>query len=125
MERASEALFSLKPVTFRYKKEIDPEGRSQFGLVAEEVEKVSAGLVVCDKAGKVNTVRYDAINAMLLNEFLKEHRKVEEQNATIRQLKNEMAVVIARLEEHDLKIQKVSAAVEVSKPGKQTVVNNQ
>ena len=125
MERASEALFSLKPVTFRYKKEIDPEGRSQFGLVAEEVEKVSAGLVVCDKAGKVNTVRYDAINAMLLNEFLKEHRKVEEQNATIRQLKNEMAVVIARLEEHDLKIQKVSAAVEVSKPGQQTVVNNQ
>ena len=73
----------------------------------------------------MNTVRYDAINAMLLNEFLKEHRKVEEQNATIRQLKNEMAVVIARLEEHDLKIQKVSAAVEVSKPGQQTVVNNQ
>ena len=87
--------------------------------------EVNPDLVVRDENGDIYIVRYDAVNAMLLNEFLKEHRKVEEQNATIRQLKNEMAVVIARLEEHDLKIQKVSAAVEVSKPGQQTVVNNQ
>ena len=76
MERASEALFALKPVTFRYKKGIDPQGIPQFGLVAEDVEGVNSDLVVRDKEGKVNTVRYDAVNAMLLNEFLKEHRKV-------------------------------------------------
>ena len=76
MNNASEALFALKPVTFRYKKEIDPKGIPQFGLVAEEVEKVNPDLVVRDKEGKVNTVRYEQINAMLLNEFLKEHKKV-------------------------------------------------
>ena len=75
MDTASEALFSLKPVTFRYKKEIDPAGTSQFGLVAEEVEKVNPDLVVRDKEGKPYTVRYEQVNAMLLNEFLKEHRK--------------------------------------------------
>ena len=79
MDKASEALFALKPVTFRYKKEIDPAGTSQFGLVAEEVEKVNPDLVVRDKEGKPYTVRYDQVNAMLLNEFLKEHRKVEQQ----------------------------------------------
>ena len=81
MERASEALFALKPVTFRYKKGIDPQGIPQFGLVAEDVEAVNPDLVVRDKEGKVNTVRYEAVNAMLLNEFLKEHRKNEEQEA--------------------------------------------
>src|SRR5205823_8226169 len=110
MERASEALFALKPVTFRYKKGIDPRGIPQFGLVAEDVETVNPDLVVRDKEGKVNTVRYDSVNAMLLNEFLKEHRKVEEQEATIQeqettitQLKKEMETVVARLKEQDSK----------------------
>ena len=75
MDKASEALFSLKPVTFRYKKEIDPAGTPQFGLVAEDVEKISPDLVVRDEKGVVNTVRYDQVNAMLLNEFLKEHQQ--------------------------------------------------
>ena len=79
MERASEALFALKPVTFRYKKAVDPQGIAEFGLVAEEVEKVNPDLVVRDKDGKPYSVRYEQVNAMLLNEFLKEHRKVETQ----------------------------------------------
>ena len=78
MDKASEVLFGLKPVTFRYKKEIDPLGVSQFGLVAEEVETVDSDLVVRDKGGKAYSVRYDQVNAMLLNEFLKEHWEVEE-----------------------------------------------
>ena len=87
MDKASEAILALKPVTFRYKKELDPEGIPQFGLVAEEVEKVNPDLVVRDEEGKIYTVRYEAVNAMLLNEFLKEHRKNEEQEATIAELK--------------------------------------
>src|SRR5438034_2932099 len=87
MDKASEAVLALKPVAFRYKKEIDPAGIPQFGLVAEEVEKVNPDLVVRDKKGKSYTVRYDAVNAMLLNEFLKEHKRVEEQQATITELK--------------------------------------
>ena len=79
MDKASEAILSLKPVTFRYKHELDPEGIPQFGLVAEEVEKVNPDLVARDEKGKAYTVRYEAVNAMLLNEFLKEHRKVQEQ----------------------------------------------
>ena len=75
MDKASEAYLALKPVTFRYKKEIDPAGITQFGLVAEDVEKVNPDLVVRDKEGKPYSVRYDQVNAMLLNEFLKEHRK--------------------------------------------------
>ena len=78
MSKASEAILALKPVTFRYKKEFDPTGVPQFGLVAEEVERVSPDLVKRDRDGKLQTVRYDAVNAMLLNEFLKEHRKVEQ-----------------------------------------------
>src|SRR5207245_6189015 len=78
MDKASEAILALKPVTFRYKQEIDPDGIPQFGLIAEEVAKVNPNLVVRDEDGKVNTVRYEAENAMLLNEFLKEHRKVED-----------------------------------------------
>src|SRR5207237_10876474 len=82
MDKASEALLALKPVTFRYKHELDPDNIPQFGLVAEEVEKVNPDLVVRDPDGKVNTVRYEAVNAMLLNEFLKEHRQVEELKTT-------------------------------------------
>ena len=77
MNEASEALLALKPVMFRYKKEIDPAGTQQFGLVAEDVEKVNPALIVRDKEGKPYTVRYDAVNAMLLNEFLKAHRKIQ------------------------------------------------
>ena len=83
MDKASEVILALKPVTFRYKKEIDPAGRSQFGLVAEQVAHVNPDLVVCDKEGKPYTVRYDQVNAMLLNEFLKEHHTVEEQQSKI------------------------------------------
>ena len=83
MDKASEAILSLKPVTFRYKQELDPEGIPQFGLVAEQVEKVNPDLVARDDKGKPYTVRYEAVNAMLLNEFLKEHRKVEEQGAML------------------------------------------
>ena len=91
MNKASEAILSLKPVTFCYKEEVDPQRIPEFGLVAEEVEKVSPDLVTHDEGGKPFTVRYDAVNAMLLNEFLKEHRTVEEQQATIAELKSAIA----------------------------------
>ena len=83
MDKASEAILALRPVTFRYKHELDPAGIPQFGLVAEQVEKVNPALVAHDADGKAFTVRYEAVNAMLLNEFLKEHRKVEDQETTI------------------------------------------
>src|SRR5437016_3254788 len=86
MDKASEAILALKPVMFHYKKELDPKGVSQFGLVAEDVEKVNPALVARDEQGKVYTVRYEAVNAMLLNEFLKQHRKVEEQGRKLREL---------------------------------------
>ena len=87
MDKAGEVILALKPVTFHYKKEIDPNGLRQFGLVAEEVEKIAPDLVRRDRNGRLQTVRYDQVNAMLLNEFLKEHRKNEEQEATIAALK--------------------------------------
>ena len=124
MERASEALYALKPVTFRYKKELDPEGIPQFGLVAEEVEKVNPELVVRDQEGKPYSVRYEQVNAMLLNEFLKEHRKVQEQQTTLTQLKKKMASVVARLKEHDRKIQTVSDRIDTSKGGPAVVTND-
>jgi trimeric autotransporter adhesin len=114
----SEALFSLTPVTFQYKKEIDPAGISQFGLVAEDVEKVNPDLVVRDQEGKPYSVRYDQVNAMLLNEFLKEHHKVEEQQKEIDSLK-------AELKEQRNLIQKVSDRVEMSKPAARVVAGNQ
>ena len=137
MDKTSEAIFALKPVTFRYKKEIDPTGMSQFGLVAEDVEKVSPDLVARDREGKLYTVRYDQVNAMLLNEFLKEHRKVEgqeatitelrsaaaKQEATIGQLKKGMETFVARLKEQAAQIQKVSAQLEVTKAAPRTVLN--
>ena len=124
MDTTSEALFSLEPVIFRYKQDIDPDRRRQFGLVAEDVEKVNPDLVVRDKDGKPYSVRYEQVNAMLLNEFLKEHRKNEEQQATIAQLKKEMETVAARLKEDDSRIQAVSARIEVSKAVEQTALNN-
>ena len=115
MNNVSEAIFSLQPVTFRYKK--DPAALPQFGLVAEEVAKVNPDLVARDKEGKPFTVRYDEINAMLLNEFLKEHKIVEEQGATIARLERQIEALTAGL-------QKVSAQVEVSKSAPQMVLNN-
>jgi hypothetical protein len=107
-----------KPVTFRYKKELDPAGIPQFGLVAEQVEKVNPDLVARDEQGKPYTVRYEAVNAMLLNEFLKEHRTVQEQGAMIaRQQKQIEALTVG--------LQKVSARLELSKAQQQTVQNSQ
>src|SRR5207237_3015736 len=85
MDKASEAILALKPVTFRYKHEVDPNGIPQFGLVAEQVAKVNPALVDRDGKGEIYTVRYEAVNAMLLNEFLKEHRTVQELEATVAQ----------------------------------------
>ena len=128
MENASEAVLALKPVTFRYKKEVDSERLTQFGLVAEDVEKVNPDLVVRDKDGKPYSVRYDQVNAMLLNEFLKEHRKNEEQEATIAQLKQDFQSRLVEQQKHiealAASLHKVSAEVEVSKAAPQ-VVNNQ
>jgi len=123
MDQTSEAILGLKPVTFHYKS--DSTGTPQFGLIAEEVAKINPDLVVRDTDGEIYTVRYDAVNAMLLNEFLKEHRKVGEQQATITELKKEMKGVVARLNEQASQIQKVSAQIEASKPVHQMVVNNQ
>jgi hypothetical protein len=124
MSKASEAILALKPVTFRYKKEIDAEHTLRFGLVAEEVAKVNPDLVARDKNGEIYTVRYEAVNAMLLNEFLKEHRKNEEQQATIAQLKSGMEALIATVREQAAQIQKVSAQLEASKPASQVAENN-
>ena len=127
MDQTSEAILGLKPVTFHYKS--DKTGTPQFGLIAEEVAKVNPDLVVDNDDGEIYTVRYDAVNAMLLNEFLKEHRKVEEQDATIAQLKKDfrttVAELTARLKEQDSKIEKVSDQLELSKPAPQMVGNNQ
>jgi hypothetical protein len=116
MDHASEVILALKPVTFRYKKEFDPTRIPQFGLVAEEVEKVNPDLVKRDREGKVQTVRYEAVNAMLLNEFLKEHRKNEEQEATIARQQKQIEALTAGL-------QRVSAQLELSKPAPQTAAN--
>jgi hypothetical protein len=123
MDKASESILALKPVSFRYK--VHKDATPQFGLIAEQVAEVNPDLVVRDKNGEIYTVRYDAVNAMLLNEFLKEHRKVEEQQATIAQLKKDFGATIAqltaRLDEQAAQIQKVSAQLEVTKPAPQVV----
>jgi trimeric autotransporter adhesin len=111
-------LLALKPVSFRYKREIDPVGISQFGLVAEEVEKVNPDFIVRDKEGKPYSVRYDQVNAVLLNEFLKEHRKVDEQGATIANQQKQIEALAAGL-------QKVSSQLQASKLPPQTALNNQ
>ena len=125
MDQASELVFALKPVIFRYKKEIDPAGTSQFGLVAEDVEKVSPDLVVRDNEGKPYSVRYEAVNAMLLNEFLKEHRKVESLEKAMGEQQKENAAMRAMFKDQAAQIHKVSAQLEVSKAAPQTALNNQ
>jgi predicted ribosome quality control (RQC) complex YloA/Tae2 family protein len=134
MDSVSESILGLKPVTFHYKS--DSTGTPQFGLIAEEVAKVNPNLVVRDDDGQIYTVRYDAVNAMLLNEFLKEHRKVEKLEATVAQQQQdfeataakqqqEIKALTASLKEQATLIQKVSDKIEMSRPAPQTVVNNQ
>jgi hypothetical protein len=118
MDKASEAIVALRPVTFRYKPEIDSDGIPQFGLVAEEVEKVNPDLVVHDQNGKPFTVRYEAVNAMLLNEFLKEHRQVQELKGTVAQQQKQIEALTAT-------VHKVSDRIALSKPVRQVVVNDQ
>ena len=128
MDKASEAILALKPVTFKYNSDVN--GRTQYGLVAEDVAQVNPDLVVQHKNGDISTVRYEQVNAMLLNEFLKEHKKVEAQQASIAELKSTVAlqqkgmeVLTAQLKEQAAQIQKVSAQIEVSKPEAKTVAN--
>jgi len=121
MDKASEVILALKPVTFKYN--YDVKNTPCFGLVAEDVAEVDRDLVVLDKEGRPKTVRYEQVNAMLLNEFLKEHKKVEEQQASISQLKGEMQTMVAQLKEQAAQIQKVSAQLEVNKPAPQVVAN--
>jgi predicted ribosome quality control (RQC) complex YloA/Tae2 family protein len=112
MDRASEAILALQPVTFRYKQKLDPNSIPQFGLVAEEAEKVDPDLVARDQEGKPYTVRYEAVNAMLLNEFLKEHRKLETLEATVaaqqKGFESQIAALTAALKAQAAQIQKVS-----------------
>jgi len=132
MDKASEAILALKPVAFRYKKEIDPARLLSFGLIAEEVAKINPDLITCDDKGNPQTVRYDAVNAMLLNEFLKEHKTVQEQGATITALKTNEAKQEAMMAQQQKQIealsaglQKVSAQLELSKAAPRTVDNQQ
>jgi hypothetical protein len=125
MDKTSEAILAFKPVSFKYKN--DNKGGPQFGLIAEEVAKVNPDLVVRDRKGEIYSVRYDAVNAMLLNEFLKEHRKNEEQGATIARQRKDFDAALAQQQEQidalTAGLQKVSAQLEASKPSPQ-VVNN-
>jgi Chaperone of endosialidase len=116
MDKASEALYRLKPVTYRYKKEIDRTQSPAFGLIAEEVAEVNADLVARNAEGKPESVHYEMVNAMLLNEFLKEH-------STVQELKKEVAALTVTVKEQAAQIQKVSAQLEVSKPAAKTVAN--
>ena len=130
MENESEAVLALNPVTFRYKKKLDPERVPQFGLIAEEVEKMNPDLVLRGEDGKVMTVCYEAVNASLLNEFLKEHRKVEEQQATIMRSESKVAKqeLTAAQQQKQIEaltatVRKVSERVELSAPAPKTVAN--
>jgi hypothetical protein len=129
MDKASAAILALKPVTFRYKKQLDPAGIPQFGLVAEEVEKVDPDLVARDEQGKPYTVRYEAVNAMLLNEFLKEHRKVEALEVTVaaqqKGFESQIAALTASLKAQAAQIQRVSDQLGRSTTTAQVVADNQ
>ena len=130
MHSASEAILDFKPVTFHYKS--DAKGRPQFGLIAEDVADINPDLVVRDEKGEIYTVRYDAVNAMLLNEFLKEHKKVaqqareiQEQKGTISELKKNMETVVARLTKQDSKIQRVSDQLEIRESSRQVALSDE
>jgi hypothetical protein len=129
IDKASETIYSLNPVTFRAKPQSDPSRPRGYGLIAEDVEKVNPDLVSHGERD-ILTVRYESINAMLLNEFLKEHKKVEEQQASMADLKStvalqqkEMQVLTAQLKEQAAQIQKVSVQLEASKPAPKVVAN--
>src|SRR5437763_5011763 len=117
MDKASEAILALQPVTFRYKQQLDSKGIQQFGLAVEQVEKVNPDLVTRDDEGKVYTVRYEAVNAMLLNEFLKAHGKLDQQQAMIDRQQKQIEALTAT-------VQKVSDQIALSKPAPQLVANN-
>ena len=123
MNKASEAILALKPVTFRYKQEFNPNHTPMFGLIAEEVEKVNPNLVTRNNKGEAETVRYDAINAMLLNEFLKTHKKMEEQEKTIAELKSSVEILTAQVRQQSEQIQKVSASVGLNRAGSELAAN--
>ena len=131
MDKASEVILSLRPVTFRYKNELDPKGSPQFGLVAEQVATVDPDLVARDEQGKPFTVRYEEVNAMLLNEFLKEHSTVQNQSSEIVQLRSAVTEQQTKIAQQDKEIaaltvglQKISARFESSAPAAQVVANN-
>ena len=125
MEKSSELIYRLQPVRFRYKPEIEATRLLGFGLIAEDVEKIDPDLVIRDKQGKAYSVRYDQVNAMLLNEFLKEHRKNEEQGRDIQEQKATIALQQKQIDALTAGLQKVSAQLEASKPAPRTVLNNQ
>ena len=123
MDTASEAILALQPVTFRYKKDVDRQAIPQFGLVAEDVAKVNPALVARDEQGKPYTVRYEAVNAMLLNEFLKEHRKVEEQSGEIAELKRTVNELKSALKEQAAEIGQVQNQMRAGVPGLRLVTS--
>src|SRR5262249_37338733 len=125
MENSSEALFELKPVTFRYRKEVDSGQALSFGLIAEDVAEVSPELITRDREGNPETVRYEAVNAMLLNEFLKEHRKNEQQQSRIEQQDAKIARLEKQIETLTAGLQKVSAQLEATKSSPRIVLNDQ
>jgi hypothetical protein len=124
MDKASEAILSLKPVTFRYKEELDPDHVPQFGLIAEEVDKINPDLVVRGEDGKVMTVRYEAVNAMLLNEFLKEHRKVQEQASKLAEQDQRITEQQKQIEALIAGLQKVAARVESGNSASRVISDN-
>ena len=124
MEDASKAIHSLRPVLFRYKKEVDPTRSLCFGLIAEDVAKASPELVTLDREGKPQTVRYEAVNAMLLNEFLQEHRKVESQESRIQQQEATIVRQQKQIDALTAGLQKVTAHLEVIEAAPQTVLDN-
>jgi len=133
MASASEAILSLRPVTFHYKS--DTRGTPQFGLIAEEVAEINPALVLTDQGGKPYSVRYDAVNAMLLNEFLKEHRTVQEQAASIKQQRKDFEAALAQqqkeihaltatVKEQASQIHKVSQLIEIRESALHLVTDN-
>ena len=122
MDKSSEAILALKPVTFHYKS--DATNTPQFGLIAEEVADVNPHLVARDKNGEVYTVRYEQVNAMLLNEFLKEHKAFLEEQGKVQKLETALQALNERLKKQETKIEKVSAQIKVSKPTPQTIVTD-
>ena len=124
MDKASESLMELQPVTFRYKKEIDPAGSAQFGLVAEEVEKINPDLVIRDKEGKPYAVRYDQVNAMLLNEFLKEHRAFVAEQHKVADQQKQIDAMKKQLDEQKSLIQKVSDKLELDQSSAKVAVHH-